>query len=89
MSHKRKAEEYRHMSKLWDQTKQWYGRGCWKGDDGRYRKYYRHKSQKKPLREMGNRYFRRTMKKVNEIGDAELYYRGLYKKAFDLWWKLL
>lgn len=81
MSHIRKTEDNRRMKKLWNETKTWYACGCWKGDDGRYRKYWPHKSRKKPLRIISNRKFRRRKEEI-------FFGKGTYRRVYDLWWQL-
>lgn len=83
MSHRRKREENHRLKKLYEETKNGYGRGAWYSDKKqRYVRYYAYSTTglTKQLRRTSN-------KKVRNSDDVPMRGSG-YKKCYDYWWIL-
>lgn len=86
MSWLAKKVEKQRMKKLYDETKTWYGCGCYHNDKrgGVLTRAYpystNHANMKKWWRRHSNRKFRRN--------ETDILNGALHKRGFDLWWTL-
>ena len=80
MGHKQASERNRRLKKLYDETKNSYGRGVWY--DNKKQRYVRYcfGDCKRYFRRLANRKVRRN----NDVPSG-----GNYKKVFDFWWSIL
>ena len=69
----------RKLEKLYDKTKNGYGAGAWKKDDGRIVRYWVCPNARKWLK----RCCSKAARKAEHIADG-----SAYKRIFDYWWNL-
>ena len=81
-----KQKEKQRLKRLHEQTKTWYGTGCFLDKKGVLRRYYpystNHDNLKKAFRRISNRKFRRMS--IDSVPTR----RNGHKLVFDLWWEL-
>ena len=82
MGHNRSVEEQRRLKKLYMDTRTTYRGGAYYDDSkGRYVRWYNSRTPgyTKMIRRWANKKVRRMFDNLSH---------GLYKRAFDYWWKL-
>lgn len=77
--HESNEIEKKKLRKLYEETKNGYGAGAWKDDDGRIKKYWVSPDAKKYLKRLCSKAARKT----ENLSDG-----SVYKRSFDYWWTL-